>query len=119
MYRAHEPRLRSHDVHNQLVGGAILIGLGLMFLYQNFTGWVPGNWWALFILIPAVASLNQARLLYQQSGTLTPAMRGPLTGGLVLLLVALVFLFGLSWTLFWPAVLVVVGVGMLLIPAGQ
>jgi hypothetical protein len=117
MYRTHEPRLPHHSAQNSLVGGAILVGLGLMFLYQNFTGWMPGNWWALFILIPATAALNQARLLYQQSGTLTPAMRGPLTGGLVMLFVASVFLFGLSWTLFWPAVLVVVGLGMLLMPA--
>jgi hypothetical protein len=96
------------------VGGVLLILIGIVFLARNLTGFGLDNWWALFILIPAFGSLAQAWRIYQSSGgRLTPAARGPLTGGLVLLLVAAVFLFDVDWGQVWPVILIVIGVGAL------
>jgi len=96
------------------IGGVVLILIGIVFLARNLTGFELGNWWALFILIPAFGSLAQAWRLYQSSGgRLTPAARGPLTGGLILLLVAAIFLFDVDWGQVWPVFLIVIGVGAL------
>ena len=45
-----------------LILGGILILIGVVFLAQNLTDFDLGNWnwWALFILIPAVGSLANA-----------------------------------------------------------
>ena len=39
------------------VPGVILIGLGVIFLLNNITGFSIDNWWALFIFIPAIGAL--------------------------------------------------------------
>src|SRR5512146_1135342 len=85
------------------VGGAILVILGLIFLLQNMGYFVVNNWWALFILIPAIAAFGAAWRTYQDAGgRLTGAARGSLIGGLVLTMVAAVFLFNLNWTVVGP-----------------
>lgn len=97
------------------IGGAILIILGLVFLLQNMGLLVLVNWWALFILIPAVAAFGSAWRSYQAAGgRLTGGARGSLIGGLVLVLVAGVFLFGLNWGVVGPLLLVLAGIGLLL-----
>ncbi|HLF28942.1 MAG TPA: hypothetical protein VJG32_21660 [Anaerolineae bacterium] len=96
------------------VGGVILIVLGLVFLVQNLTGFELGNWWAIFILIPAIGSLATAwRIIQANGGRVTPAARGPLTGGLILITVAAVFLFNLDWGAIWPVFLIIIGVSAL------
>jgi hypothetical protein len=97
-----------------LWAGAALVLLGLAFLAQN-TGLLPrtGNWWAYFILIPSLALLGRAWQQNVAGGSGEPAT-GPLTGGLVLLVVALIFLFDLRWAVAWPAIPIVIGVGLLL-----
>jgi cell wall-active antibiotic response 4TMS protein YvqF len=95
--------------------GLILIALGGVFLLQN--AGLPvlvGNWWALFILIPAIAAFAAAWSLYQQNGHVTPPIIGLITGGLVPLTVALIFLFNIDFGSAWPVLLVVLGAGMLL-----
>ncbi len=97
------------------IGGAVLIVLGIVFLLQNLTGYELRNWWALFILIPAVGVFGNAFNSYQAAGGhMTPAARGSLIGGLVLTLVALAFLFDFTSSLFWPIILIVIGLGLLL-----
>ena len=73
-----------------LVLGGVLILIGAIFMAQNLTDFSLGdwNWWALFILIPALGSLANVWRIYQAQGRLTAAARGPLIGGLVLLLVS-------------------------------
>ncbi|MCA9956759.1 MAG: hypothetical protein KC434_18645 [Anaerolineales bacterium] len=40
------------------ISGAALIIIGLAFLLRNSLHWsLPGQWWAVFLLIPAVSSL--------------------------------------------------------------
>lgn len=95
--------------------GLILIILGLVFLADNyFSIDFFNNWWALFILIPAYTNLSRAWHRYRVAGRWTGDARGSLIGGLILTLVAFIFLFELSWTLFWPLILIIMGVGLLL-----
>lgn len=80
------------------IGGLVLILIGAFFLLQNF-GWIAlgGNWWALFILIPAVVTAGTALMHYCAAGNrLTPAARGSLISSLVLFTVATIFLFDLD-----------------------
>ncbi len=96
------------------IGGAILIMLGLIFLVQNFTGYELQNWWALFILIPAAAAFGSAVNSYRAAGNrLNAAARGSLTGALILTVIALAFLVGYTTSIFWPVVLILVGLGLL------
>jgi hypothetical protein len=95
--------------------GLVLVAVGCVFLLQN--AGLPvlvGNWWALFILIPAIGAFAGAWTLYQQTGQLTPGVVGLITGGLVPLTIALIFLFNFNFGSAWPALLVVLGAGMLL-----
>ena len=97
------------------VGGAILIALGMVFLAQNLGLATLDNWWALFILIPAVGSLGTAWNIYQHNdGQLTPAARGSLITGLVLVAIAAAFLFNLNLGLLWPLLLILAGLAALL-----
>ena len=100
-----------------LILGGILILIGIIFLAQNVTDWDLGNWnwWALFILIPAVGSLANAWRIYRAQGRPTAAMRGPLVGGFALLLVTTILLFDLDWGTLWPLFLIIVGLGALIV----
>ena len=98
------------------VVGLILIVLGGAFLMQNMgTFNIPfTNWWALFILIPAFGSLDRAYRAYKQAGNqFTAFVRSSLFAGLILTMVAGMFLFNLNWTFFGPIILILVGMGIL------
>jgi LiaF transmembrane domain len=100
---------------NGWILGLVLIALGGVFLLQN--AGLPvlvGNWWALFILIPAVAAFASAWTLYKQDRQFTPRVIGLVTGGLVPLTIALIFLFNFDIAAAWPFLLMVLGAGMLL-----
>ena len=101
--------------------GIVLVILGIVFLARNYLSFnILDNWWALFILIPAVGSFVNAWNVYQKSGKrITPAVRGPLVGGLILTLVAGAFLFDLNWGLIWPVILIIVGIGALVAASGK
>lgn len=97
------------------VVGLILIVLGALFLLRN-TGTfdIPlKNWWALFILLPAIGSLDSARRMYHSAGNrLTAPAGGSLVVGLVLLFVTATFLFGLDWSYFGPILIILTGIGI-------
>jgi len=98
------------------VVGLILIVLGGAFLMQNMGRFfLPfTNWWALFILIPALGSLDRAYRVYKNAGNqLTVFARNSLFVGLILTLVAGIFLFNLNWTFYGPVLLILVGLGIL------
>jgi hypothetical protein len=98
-----------------LIAGAVLVVVGAVLLAQNFGITTLDNWWALFILIPAVGALGNAWRSYQAAGgRLTTGARGSLIGGLVLLMVTAIFLFNLNWGLLGPIVIILAGVGLLL-----
>ena len=112
--RREERRQRRGSSSFGWMGGLVLIIIGVVYLIQNFTGTpVLFNWWALFILIPAVGALSSAWDQYQQHGQLTSGAIGALIGGLVLTMVAATFLFGLSFGNIGPMILILAGVALL------
>jgi hypothetical protein len=101
--------------HNKnWMGGVILIAIGLIFLATNLTGFQLNNWWALFILIPAISNFASAWGDYQGNGRLTKSGRGSITGGLILTFIACTFLFSWSWSVIWPVFLIIGGISALL-----
>jgi hypothetical protein len=97
----------------QLWFAVVLIALGVIFLVQNYTGVELGNWWALFILIPASGALAAAWAAWR-AGMHPAAVSGPLVGGLAMLTVAAIFLLELQWSRVWPVFLILAGIGALL-----
>lgn len=107
-------RAHRHDHRGSWIGGAVLIGLGIVFLMQNFGIYTLENWWALFILIPAFSALGAAWTVYRNSGSqFTPAMIGSLVTGVILLLLSLSFLVGMNFGLIWPVFLILGGLSIL------
>ena len=100
---------------NAWLGGAVLVLIGIIFLVRNISGVELRNWWAVFILIPAVASLGNAWREYNKSDRqLTRGVRGSLIGGVILLFVACVFFFDLDWGKIWPVFVIIAGISALL-----
>lgn len=98
------------------IAAVILIGVGVVFLLQNRGVAIPGNWWALFLLIPAGFALAGAWKSYEQNGRrFGPGMAGSLITALVLIALTAVFLFDIhvDWGMIWPALLIVIGLGIL------
>ncbi len=115
--REGSPDRQVHRVKRQsgnLTGGLILIGVGTVFLLSQLTGFYLHNWWALFIFVPAMCKLNDAWHGYRAHGRLRHDARGALIGGGFMAMIALFFLFNLSWSFFWPLALILLGVGALL-----
>ena len=102
-----------HRNHPNWLPGVILITIGVIFLFSNLTGFYLHNWWALFILIPAVKNFGGAWSSYRRHGRLTRSARGSITGGFMITLVACAFLFDLDWGLVWPFFLIIGGVAAL------
>lgn len=112
-----EARLADPSRPGTWVAGVILILLGTLFFLNN-TGTFDfplKNWWALFILIPAIGSFDSALRMYRSAGNqFTAPAQGSLLVGLVLSLVTVIFLFGLKMSYFGPILIILVGVGILL-----
>ena len=92
----------------------ILIVLGIIFLLQNMRGFYLNNWWALFILIPALGSFADAWNSYRQAGRLNRRVRGALISGFVFLLVDSHIPVQLELGIVLPILLIVWGVSLLL-----
>ena len=99
----------------------ILIVFGIVSLVESMGINVPAlqNWWALFILIPAVGAFVRGWRAYVDNGRrVNSLVTGSFIGGLAMTLVALTFLLGLSWTLMLPIFLILAGLGVLLTAIG-
>ncbi len=113
-YRA-ERRAARYAGGGALIGGVALITFGVIIMLQNMGMVQLHNWWALFILIPALGSFATAYGAYRTNGGRLNAMvRGSFMGGLLLTAIALVFLLGLDFSLLLPVILIGAGLGMLL-----
>jgi hypothetical protein len=51
---------------------------------------------------------------YQENGRLTHKSGGAIIPAIIILAMVAIFLFDLSWSIFWPVSLVAAGLGMLL-----
>jgi hypothetical protein len=103
--------LRSKNRNSSWSAGLVLIALGMIFLLQNLAGVSFGNWWALFILIPAAWSFWRAWMLYHEDQHITHRVANAVYGGLFPFLVAMIFLLNLNWGKIWPIFLIVLGIG--------
>ena len=91
------------------IGGVTLILLGGIFLLQNNRLIAFDNWWALFVMIPAVILAGMAWSLYRADGWGPPVI-GPLVGALATAAVAILLLFDLDWGRLWPVFLIIAGI---------
>jgi hypothetical protein len=106
--------IRADRHRTNWVGGALLILLGVFFLAQTMGASMPNNWWAFFILLPAIGAFETAWRLYREAGDrLNDAARGSLIAGFLLVCVAAVFFFGLNWALYGPVLIILAGVAIL------
>lgn len=96
------------------IPGLALLILGVIFLVGNLTGYELQNWWALFILIPALVNFGNAWQSYKRHGRFGRGARSSFIGGLILTIVAATFLFDWEWDAIWPLFLILAGVGILL-----
>lgn len=96
-----------------IVGGVLILA-GIFIMLQNLTSFRLENWWALFILIPAVGAFGNAWRAYQSDGRLSAPARASLIGGVILTMVTAIFLLGLNWTILGPVLLILAGLGLLL-----
>jgi hypothetical protein len=112
-----EQRLADPSRGGAWVTGFILIVLGTMFLLRNNgMSYIPlRNWWALFILIPAIGAFDSALRTYRNAGNqLTAPARSSLLVGTVLAFVTIMFLFDISWAVFGPILIILVGIAIIL-----
>ena len=107
----HVNRKKSRD---GWIWGIILILGGGLLLLQNLTNFQLNNWWALFILIPAIGSFGDAWSHYQNEGRLSRRVRGAIVSGLIFLGLTLFFLFNFNFGRYWSVWLIAAGVVILL-----
>ena len=97
-----------------LLPGLFLILLGLFFLAKNLTGFDLDNWWALFILIPAVNNFTEAISAVRLDGKLSRSARGHFFWSFFFVLLSAAFILNLDFGIIWPAFLILAGFGVLL-----
>jgi len=112
--RREERHAQRESNNTAWIGGIVLIVLGVVFLLQSIRGFYLNNWWALFILIPALGSFADAWNSYRQQGRVSRRVRGALVSGCVFLLITATFLFNWNWGIILPVLLIIWGVTMLL-----
>ncbi|HKJ26002.1 MAG TPA: hypothetical protein VJ965_00065, partial [Anaerolineales bacterium] len=108
-----QPKQKKSDPGSAWVG-IVLVLLGIIFFAQQIGDFTFHNWWALFILIPFFSSIGTAFSMWRRDGRFHIGVWSTLYGGLMPLLVALIFLFDLSWGLYWPVFVIVPGIGVMI-----
>ena len=98
--------------------GLVIIVIGLLFLarehgYKLDFLWFH-NWWALFILIPAVAMTARVVARIRRLGRFDAEAAGTSIGALATTLVAGMFLFDLNFGKWWPVFVILGGLSVLL-----
>ena len=102
---------RASSRYGASIPGVVLIGLGVVFLIQNYLGREIHNWWALFILVPVFFTLERGYASLQ-AGRSAEAI-GQLMGGLVLVALIVIFVFDLPLGQLWPIFLIIGGLSLL------
>lgn len=90
-----------------------VIAIGVIFLIRNLGVEIPflssTNWWAWLILLGALAPLSRAYSVYRARGHIDADVLYPLLTGIVLVVVAVMFLLGLDWQVWWPLFVILGG----------
>lgn len=98
--------------------GLVLIGIGAGYLLHN-AGYLPAfdNWWALFMLLPAVGLMSAALGAYRNNGgEWTSQVILLLVGGLMCVGFTAILLFELSFGWYLPLFLIGGGLLLLAVP---
>ena len=111
--------LKEIEKHNRnddatKIFAVVLILVGIAVLVNTFTDYSLENWWALFMLLPAGYIFMTAWRDYNKNGRLSHKNSGSIIPGLVMLAMVAIFLFNLSWTIFWPVTIIAIGASILL-----
>lgn len=100
-----------------LMTGLVVIAVGVYFLLRNFGVELPflymHNWWALFILIAAIAPLTQAVQAWRDRGRFDATVARPGLTALIIVSVALMLLLDVRWDRWWPIFVIYGGLWML------
>ena len=92
----------------------VVLGVGL-FVLNSFKGSLE-NWWALFILLPAIGLFYGGREISRRAdGRLPFLARFNFAIGTIVLVVAMMFLLNLSWSVWWPLMLMTPGLSMFIV----
>lgn len=92
------------------IGAVALIVLGILFLLsENKVFLLTGNWWAIFIAIPALLMFYNAYTAYNRDHHTTPDVRKNVTGGVILTLVTIMAATD-RWSSLWPLFIIAIGV---------
>lgn len=103
-----------HGREQSWIPGIVLILLGTVFLLRNVFDIDIENWWAVFILFPALGNLMSAYTQYRASGQFDRKVRSHAFWGLFFVMLASAFFFGLDFGLIWPVFLILGGLALLL-----
>lgn len=114
MARREERWQRHGSRRHGWIWGIILVILGVVLLLENLGMRFLENWWALFILIPAFWAYVGAWDVYQDNNRLTRRAASALTLGILLTVVAFVFLLNVAVGVYWPVLLIAGGLALLM-----
>jgi hypothetical protein len=116
----------SHKTNKESKNQSPNFWIGLIFIFGgvavllNQLGLLPFelNWWALFIMMPAVGFLSGAYNRFRANDNLfTMEVAFPALIGLFLTALSFSLLVGAAWnfdwSLFWPIIIILIGLGMI------
>ena len=95
------------------IAGLVILVIGAALLADNMGYHLPEHWWAALLLIPAGGSLVSAARFWRVDNRLSSRVIASLAGGVAFLLVACSIFFGMNWSFLWPALLIMVGAGLM------
>lgn len=103
---------------NLWIGLAFIAGGAIVLLNQTGLVSFDFNWWALFIIFPAIGSFSGAYKRYRATNNLFDmGVMIPVLMGLFMLALAFNLLSGngwnFNWNLLWPAMFIIIGLGMI------
>jgi Family of unknown function (DUF5684) len=114
-YRKNRRERRKERGGRSVVGGLLLIGLGVLLFLQTQGNLSIGKWWALLILIPAIAALVNVWNEFHKAGNLFNRRAGTsLFGGILLTAITAAILMNLDWGYVGPGLLILLGVAFFL-----
>jgi hypothetical protein len=103
---------------NLWIGLAFIAGGAIILLNQSGLLSFDFNWWAFFIVIPAIGSFRNAYQRYRAThhlfdmGVMLPALIGLFMIGLMFNLLSGNG-WNFNWNLLWPLMFIVIGLGMI------
>ncbi|MFQ5421416.1 MAG: hypothetical protein ACE5EY_13750 [Anaerolineae bacterium] len=97
-------------------GGVFFLLLGAMLLWLILSPTVVENWWAFFIMVPGLLLLGLAGMTHLWSNGRFPILIRSFVGmSLILFTVTGLFLFNMDWHAWWPLMIVVPGMAVMVV----